>query len=100
MKNDADQMLGRFGRPIKVDPYKEEFFSGVEGASRAAVKRITRAIETELLTATINAPDWYVNRIPDSSLSYATIGIPCMPPEWLVTYFGRTLNLLTWTILS
>jgi glycerol-3-phosphate O-acyltransferase/dihydroxyacetone phosphate acyltransferase len=41
-----------------MDAYKEEFLSTAEGASRAAVKRLTRAIEDELLEATINAPDW------------------------------------------
>jgi glycerol-3-phosphate O-acyltransferase/dihydroxyacetone phosphate acyltransferase len=45
-----------------MDAYKEQFLSGVEGAPRAAVKRLTRAIETELTAATINAPDWYVMR--------------------------------------
>jgi glycerol-3-phosphate O-acyltransferase / dihydroxyacetone phosphate acyltransferase len=43
-----------------MEAYKEQFLSGVEGSSRAAVKRLTRAIETALLEATINAPDWYV----------------------------------------
>lgn len=42
-----------------MDEYREQFFSGVEGAPRAAVKRLTRAIEMELVEATINAPDWY-----------------------------------------
>lgn len=46
-----------------MDAYKEQFLSGVEGASRAAVKRLTRAIESELLEATINAPDWYVTSL-------------------------------------
>lgn len=41
-----------------MDAYKEEFFSGVEGAPRAAIKRLTRDIEGELFAATINAPDW------------------------------------------
>jgi hypothetical protein len=41
-----------------MDAYKEQFHSGVEGASRAAVKRLTRAIEDRLIEATINAPDW------------------------------------------
>lgn len=48
----------RFGQPITLDAYKQQFFSDVEGAQRAAVKRLTRAIESELLGATINAPDW------------------------------------------
>ncbi|KAG6842077.1 hypothetical protein C0991_002731 [Blastosporella zonata] len=47
-----------YGQPITMDAYKEQFFSDVEGAPRAAVKRLTRAIESELLEATINAPDW------------------------------------------
>lgn len=45
-----------------MDAYKEQFFSDVEGAPRAAVKRLTRAIESELLEATINAPDWLVRQ--------------------------------------
>ncbi|RDB16781.1 Glycerol-3-phosphate O-acyltransferase 2 [Hypsizygus marmoreus] len=47
-----------FGQPITLDPYKEQFFSDVEGAPRAAVKRLTRTIEGELVKATVNAPDW------------------------------------------
>ena len=42
-----------------MDAYKQEFLSGVEGASRKAVKRLTAAIESELTQSTINAPDWY-----------------------------------------
>ncbi|KAF5385969.1 hypothetical protein D9615_002530 [Tricholomella constricta] len=47
-----------YGRPITLDAYKEQFLSGQEGAPRAAVKRLTRAIESELVEATVNAPDW------------------------------------------
>jgi glycerol-3-phosphate O-acyltransferase / dihydroxyacetone phosphate acyltransferase len=42
-----------------MDEYKEQFFSDLEGAPRAAAKRLTGAIERELVEATINAPDWY-----------------------------------------
>jgi hypothetical protein len=42
-----------------MDPYLDEFRSGVEGAPRGAVKRLTRDIEHELVAVTINAPDWY-----------------------------------------
>lgn len=42
-----------------MDAYIEQFLSDEEGAPRAAVKRLTRAIEVELMEATINAPDWY-----------------------------------------
>jgi len=47
-----------FGKPISVADYTEQFYSAEEGAARAAVKRMTRAIEKELVEATINAPDW------------------------------------------
>ena len=43
-----------------MNTYKQEFFSGVEGAPRSAVKRLTAAIERELTEATINAPDGLV----------------------------------------
>jgi glycerol-3-phosphate O-acyltransferase/dihydroxyacetone phosphate acyltransferase len=43
-----------------MDPFKEQFFSSQEGAPRAAVKRLTQAIEQELIEATVNAPDWCV----------------------------------------
>lgn len=47
-----------FGEPVSMDEYKEQFFSDLEGAPRAAAKRLTRTIERELVEATINAPDW------------------------------------------
>jgi glycerol-3-phosphate O-acyltransferase/dihydroxyacetone phosphate acyltransferase len=50
--------ISRFGQPITMDAYKKEFLSTAEGTSRAAVKRLTRAIEDELVEATINAADW------------------------------------------
>lgn len=53
-------LSNRFGRPIKMDPFKEQFFSSQEGAARAAVKRLTKAIEEELTEATVNAPNWCV----------------------------------------
>jgi glycerol-3-phosphate O-acyltransferase/dihydroxyacetone phosphate acyltransferase len=54
-----------------MEAYKEQFFSDVEGAPRAAVKRLTRAIENELLGATVNAPDWYVYVSSDESISHS-----------------------------
>lgn len=48
----------RFGPPIALDAYIEQFMSSEEGAPRAAVKRLTAAIEQQLIEATINAPDW------------------------------------------
>jgi glycerol-3-phosphate O-acyltransferase/dihydroxyacetone phosphate acyltransferase len=53
----------RFGRPITVDSYKDDFFSDVEGLPRAAVKRLTRTIEGSLIEMTINAPDWSVSSV-------------------------------------
>lgn len=41
-----------------MNQYKEQFASSAEGAARAAVKRLTRAIERQLVETTINAPDW------------------------------------------
>jgi glycerol-3-phosphate O-acyltransferase / dihydroxyacetone phosphate acyltransferase len=41
-----------------MEPFLEQFLSPTEGAARAAVKRLTAAIERELVEATINAPDW------------------------------------------
>ncbi|KAI3604698.1 glycerol-3-phosphate o-acyltransferase [Moniliophthora roreri] len=55
-----------FGRPISMDSYKAQFLSNVEGAPRAAVKQLTRTLESELVEATINAPNWdtlYVARM-------------------------------------
>ncbi|PPQ68204.1 hypothetical protein CVT25_015036 [Psilocybe cyanescens] len=48
----------KFGRPLTMDPYKEQFLSDVEGEPRAAVKRLTRSMERELVSTSINAPDW------------------------------------------
>ncbi|KAJ2987602.1 hypothetical protein NUW54_g9381 [Trametes sanguinea] len=52
------QVIMEFGQPISMDDYFEQFMSQEEGAPRAAVKRLTAAIERELTEATINAPDW------------------------------------------
>lgn len=43
-----------------MDEYKAQFLSDIEGMPRAAVKRLTRAIERQLVETTINAPDWSV----------------------------------------
>lgn len=41
-----------------MDTFKEEFLNDSEGASKHAVKRMTRALEVELRKMTVNAPDW------------------------------------------
>ncbi|KAF8549758.1 hypothetical protein OG21DRAFT_1514834 [Imleria badia] len=59
-------VIMEFGPPISMEQYKEQFVSDAEGAARAAVKRLTRAIEQQLIETTINAPDWntlYVARM-------------------------------------
>lgn len=50
-------VIMEFGQPISMSEYKEEFL-GVESTRRTAVKRLTRAIEGQLVETTINAPDW------------------------------------------
>ncbi|TFY57683.1 hypothetical protein EVJ58_g6874, partial [Rhodofomes roseus] len=47
-----------YGPPIDTDPYLDQFLSDEEGAPRAAVKRLTAALEQQLVEATVNAPDW------------------------------------------
>ncbi|KAJ7797540.1 hypothetical protein B0H14DRAFT_3114323 [Mycena olivaceomarginata] len=48
----------KFGRPITMDSYIDQFTSEADGAPRAAVKRLSRAIESSLVGATVNGPDW------------------------------------------
>ncbi|KAI0708950.1 glycerol-3-phosphate-acyltransferase [Cerioporus squamosus] len=52
------QVIMEFGQPIRMEDYMVQFMSGEDGAPRAAVKRLTAAIERELTQSTINAPDW------------------------------------------
>ncbi|KAJ7213017.1 hypothetical protein GGX14DRAFT_446036 [Mycena pura] len=59
-------VIVEYGRPITMESYIEQFCSETEGAPRAAVKRLTRAIESALVETTINGPDWdtlYVARM-------------------------------------
>lgn len=82
----------RFGEPISMDEYKEQFFSGIEGAPRAAVKRLTRAIERELVEGTINAPDWYFDIIPSGTvrtLIVYQLGKPFTLLEWQEIFSGK-----------
>jgi hypothetical protein len=50
----------RFGKPITVDQYESQFLSDEEGAARTCAKDLTRQIKSQMLSLTINAPDWYV----------------------------------------
>jgi glycerol-3-phosphate O-acyltransferase/dihydroxyacetone phosphate acyltransferase len=38
--------------------YEEQFLSQAAGDPRAAVKRLTQRIESDLTRFTVNAPDW------------------------------------------
>ncbi|KIJ18508.1 hypothetical protein PAXINDRAFT_167112 [Paxillus involutus ATCC 200175] len=51
-------VIMEFGAPISMEEYKQQFFSETDGAARAAVKRLTRTIERQLVETTVNAPDW------------------------------------------
>lgn len=50
----------RYGEPISMADYEEQFLSTVPGEARLAVKRLTRRIEENLVRFTINADDWSV----------------------------------------
>ncbi|KAI0674865.1 hypothetical protein C8Q78DRAFT_1009320 [Trametes maxima] len=67
------QVIMEFGQPIGMDEYLQQFMSQSEGAPRAAVKRLTAAIERGLTEATINAPDWYALPEPECSDIYETL---------------------------
>lgn len=41
-----------------MDSYIDQFSSETEGAPRAAVKRLSRAIEATLVESTVNGSDW------------------------------------------
>lgn len=49
-----------YGPMITMDDFKDEFLSGVEGANKMAVKRLTKRMELEMHKMTVNAPDWDV----------------------------------------
>ena len=91
----------RFGRPISVETYKEQFFSEDEGAPRAAVKRLTRAIEGELVETSINAPNWYVKETGFYRRCADTIaGTFCTWPGWLARFSGSKRDRSTSMTLS
>ncbi len=76
-----------------MEDYMEQFMSGEDGAPRAAVKRLTAAIERELTQSTINAPDWLVNypvRFAHVSPQFCLIaGILSMLLGWHGTFCGQ-----------
>ena len=52
-------------------PFKEQFLSSEQGQPRVAVKRLTGAIEREMVKLTINAQNWYAPHL-SSLLLYLT----------------------------
>ena len=81
----------------------EQFLSPEEGAPRAAVKRLTAALEQQLIEATVNAPDWYAPAVSRFSYglsfvraSCAPLGTLFTPREWQETCFGATRRPSTW----
>ncbi|THH02962.1 hypothetical protein EW145_g6650, partial [Phellinidium pouzarii] len=65
------EVIIEFGEPISLKDYEVQFLSKVEGEPRAAVKRLTQRIESDLTRFTINAPDWdtlYIARMARSLL--------------------------------
>ncbi|KAG9096597.1 hypothetical protein FS749_008147 [Ceratobasidium sp. UAMH 11750] len=47
-----------FGKPISVSRFESEFLSTQEGAARTCAKALTKQIQSQMLSLTINAPDW------------------------------------------
>jgi hypothetical protein len=47
----------RFGKPIPMQQYIEDFLNDSEGP-KAAVKRLTADIRGQMVDLTVNAPDW------------------------------------------
>ena len=48
----------RYGQPITMDAFEQQFLSAEEGANKIAVKRLTKTLELEMMKLTVNAPDW------------------------------------------
>jgi 1-acyl-sn-glycerol-3-phosphate acyltransferase len=51
-------VIMEFGSPIPVNSYLDQFQNSDEESRRAAVKLLTRAVQSQLVELTINAPDW------------------------------------------
>lgn len=56
------RIVVEYGKPITMDAFEEEFMSLEEGASKLAVKRLTKRLELEMMKMSVNAPDWWVRR--------------------------------------
>ncbi|QRV79144.1 acyltransferase [Ceratobasidium sp. AG-Ba] len=47
-----------FGKPITVAQFEADFLSTEDGAARTCAKALTKQIQSQMLSLTINAPDW------------------------------------------
>jgi hypothetical protein len=56
----AHLLHNRYGQPIHVADYAAEFLSGVEGAEKTTVKKLTKEIGSQLVELTVNAPNWFI----------------------------------------
>lgn len=50
--------FSRFGKPITMGEYEADFLSPDEGAARTCAKALTKQIQSQIMSLTINAPDW------------------------------------------
>jgi hypothetical protein len=77
-----------------MDEYEKQFMEETEGAARAAVKRLTAKIYSELTEATINAPDWCVPTFGYLALEFVVlircVGTRSTRRAWRATCSGRT----------
>lgn len=58
VKLHTDRLVIRYGPPITMDAFEQQFLSEEEGANKIAVKRLTKTLELEMMKLTVNAPDW------------------------------------------
>ncbi|KAF8608633.1 hypothetical protein BDV93DRAFT_518712 [Ceratobasidium sp. AG-I] len=47
-----------FGKPITMAEYEAEFLSSDEAVARTCAKAVTKRIQSQIISLTINAPDW------------------------------------------
>ena len=79
----------RFGPPISIHDYMDQFLSTEEGAARAAAKRLTRDIEQQMIELTINAKDWYVKADTLACRFLMCVGKHSTLHEWRGIFYGQ-----------
>ena len=84
--------LHRYGKPISVADYAAEFLAGAE---KATAKKLTKAIGTQLVKMTINAPDWSVPLYSPClllGLTWKPLGKRCCRHAWREGCCGLTIR--------